>query len=470
MISKHQQEGIKWMAKQERFQNGGILADEPGLGKTVQVILTMLRDKTDGSRSTLILLPKALLSQWEQELTCAFYKPYLFYGSGRHNMDFDQLSKSHLQKNVKDPFVVLSTYGAVRKLWERSSNHNLFLHKWHRLVCDEAHELSNEKTQAAMAISKIRRRITWLVTGTPMINRINNFFALLSHVTQYDVKARHFSMRNISPTSTEGMELCRSLRDAYFLRRKRDELEDRKFNLPPNVEREIQITLSPEEQALYNAFMNEYMNAPGSKALAAIAKMRSVCQDARLVSENANLPPGTKLSAVITLLQEILRDYSNDKVILFSQWTSVLDLIEPMLQDLCIAFLRMDGTTSPQERRQRQHYFNTNQRGPRVLLCSLRANGCGLNLQAANHVILIDPYWHSSAEEQAIARVHRCGQQKQTYSYRFIVQGQGTFFSVEERIKNLQNNKVKHYSTFLDNNLVQGDSMPALKLFLKTKR
>jgi SNF2 family DNA or RNA helicase len=308
------------------------------------------------------------------------------------------------------------------------------------VVLDEAQAIKNPESQVARSAFGLKANFRLALSGTPLENRLEELWSLM-HFTNPGLLGgrRHFEERVARPISEGNREATERLRKRirpFVLRRlKRDVAPE----LPPRTENVMHVSLDERERAVYDAVMAAtrtevvaLLNNGGSvlKALEALLRLRqAACHPALVPGQQA-----ASSSKVQTLVEALSTAVSEGhKALVFSQWTSLLDLIEPHMKDAGIAFDRLDGTTA--NRGEITTRFQSPEGAP-VLLMSLKAGGTGLNLTAADHVFLMDPWWNPAAEAQAADRAHRIGQERPVMVYRLVSQG-----TVEERILGLQEKK-----------------------------
>jgi superfamily II DNA or RNA helicase len=415
-LRPYQRDGFRWLAGLGRLGLGALLADDMGLGKTLQTLCAI-------EGRTLVVAPTSLLGNWEEEITR--FRPGLrtsVYHGSRRELD-------------AGADVTLSTYALLRR--DREA---LAAVAWDTVVLDEAQAIKNPESQVAQAAFALRaeRRIT--LTGTPVENRLEELWSQLHFLNRGLLGGRaDFDERYARPIAAGDEGMAAALRERirpFVLRRRKREVAP---ELPPRSEAVLHAALSEEERGLYEALaagvraeVVEKLDAGGSvmAALEALLRLRQACCHPRLV-------PGQQLdrSAKLELLVDRLETTAAEghKALVFSQWTGLLDLVEPRLAAAGLAHVRLDGAT-----RDRSGVVARFQAadGPPVFLISLRAGGTGLNLTAADHVFLLDPWWNPAVEEQAADRAHRIGQDKPVFVYRLVAAN-----TVEERILALQEHK-----------------------------
>jgi superfamily II DNA or RNA helicase len=415
-LRPYQREGFRWLAFLGRAGLGALLADDMGLGKTLQALCAL-------HGRTLVVAPTSLLGNWEEEI--ARFRPALrasvYHGAGRA-LD-------------EEADVTLSTYTLLRR-----DRDVLAAVAWDTLVLDEAQAIKNPESQVAQAAFALTgaRRIT--LTGTPVENRLDELWSQLHFLNPGLLGGRSdFDERYARPIAAGDAAVAEHLRARirpFVLRRKKAEVAP---ELPPRTEDVLHAALSDEERAVYDALaasvraeVLEQLQRPGGvmAALELLLRLRQACCHPRLLP-GQTLDRSAKLELLVDRLETTAAE--GHKALVFSQWTSLLDLLEPRLREAGLAFARLDGAT-----RDRTGVVASFQAasGPPVFLISLKAGGTGLNLTAADHVFLLDPWWNPAVEEQAADRAHRIGQDKPVFVYRLVAAG-----TVEERILALQAKK-----------------------------
>ena len=414
-LRSYQQTGINWLTFLRSAEMGGVLADDMGLGKTIQA-LCMIREKT------LVVAPRSVLRNWENE--ASKFRPGLKV-SVYHGPD---------RKLDKDADLIITTFALLRGDQEK-----LTKIEWDMVILDEAQAIKNPQSQVAQAAFKIDARFRLTLTGTPVENRLEELWSQMHFVNPGLLAGRKdFDERYAQPISRADTGVAKHLRERirpFILRRLKREVAP---ELPPRTEQILRCQLSGAEREVYNtvrvatqAKLMERAGAPNvMAALEALLRLRQA-------SCHAGLVPGqtAESSSKIDLLVETLSSVvaQGHKALVFSQWTGLLNRIEPHMQTAELDFVRLDGQT-----RDRQGVVDTFQAddGPPVMLISLKAGGTGLNLTAADHVFLVDPWWNPAVEDQAADRAHRIGQDKPVMVYRLVAED-----TVEERIIALQQRK-----------------------------
>ncbi|QGI63983.1 hypothetical protein CEK27_007954 [Fusarium fujikuroi] len=474
---------------------GGILADEMGLGKTLCVLslicwsLDLPRD-TVAQRNccepstTLVVIPKSMIPGWQAQIkthiTPGQIRVALYHGTGRQS----------LAKHFRDNDIVLTTYQTLRSEWTNKGP--LFTEQWIRVVLDEAHRIGNRSTQVFQAACELQSSRRWCLTGTPIVNSIDNYGALLAFIGMkpLDAKGRfdHWITNPIRDNEQEGLRKLRILVEATCLRRTKSSISQA---LPPPTVREEKVDMHPYDRALYYFFESEAAKkaADSSKSypadplatgrdkknvLSLIQILRRICdhgedllpaseieawnvQRPQRLSMNARQQPGatcsgdsyykTSPSAKVQRLMQNLRleqtnnlkesSYPPVKSVVFSYWTKMLDLVQKALFEASFLCARIDGQYSVKQRENALFRF-ANDPCCTVMLATLGSGGEGIDLTSANHVHLLEPHWNPMAEEQAIARVHRIGQQRHVTATNYI-----TPDSIEEYVQSIQVKKTQ---------------------------
>jgi len=415
-LRPYQRTGIDWLHFLAEAGLGGLLADDMGLGKTLEA-LCVLRSPA------LVIAPTSLIGNWRDEI--ARFRPQLrarvYHGGGRS----------------LDPSadVTLTSYALLRL-----DQPILAEVPWACVVLDEAQAIKNPHSQVAQAAFSLRapQRIT--LTGTPVENRLEELWSQLHFLNPGLLGGRReFDERYARPIGQGDTDAAARLRERvhpFLLRRRKDEVAP---ELPPRTNQVLRCRLSDEEREVYDAVraatrkdVVQQLERGGGvmAALEALLRLRQACCHPALLP-GQDLARSSKLELLLDRLETALAE--GHKALVFSQWTSLLDLLEPRLRAAEMGFVRLDGST--RDRSGVVARFQSKQ-GPPIFLISLRAGGTGLNLTAADHVFLLDPWWNPAVEDQAADRAHRIGQERPVLVHRLVAEE-----TVEERILELQERK-----------------------------
>jgi superfamily II DNA or RNA helicase len=417
-LRHYQREGVDWLVFLRGAGLGALLADDMGLGKTLQALCGLgLRGRA------LVVAPTSVLHNWADEIRR--FRPALraavYHGAGRK----------------LDPAadVTLTTYAILRLDVEL-----LAAERWDTVVLDEAQAIKNPESQVASAAFRLQAEARVALTGTPVENRLDELWSQMHFLNRGLLGGRSdFQERYAQPIASGDAEAARRLRERirpFLLRRlKRDVAPE----LPPRTDVVLRCELSPLEREVYETIRAATVEdvvrrlAEGGSVLAALEALlrlrQAACHPALVPGQTA--AGSSKVELLLEQLDSVVAE--GHKAIVFSQWTSLLDLLEPPLERAGIVFARLDGST--RDRAGVVARFQS-AAGPPVMLVSLKAGGTGLNLTAADHVFLLDPWWNPAVEDQAADRAHRIGQERPVLVYRLVAEA-----TVEERILALQASK-----------------------------
>lgn len=415
-LRNYQREGVNWLSFLRDAGLGALLADDMGLGKTLQTICVL-------QGRSLIVAPTSVIFNWAKEIQK--FRPglslSLYYGSKR---ELDGKAN-----------VILTSYGVLRMDQER-----LAAETWDAAVLDEAQTIKNPDSQVARAAHALKARFRVALSGTPVENRLDDLWSQFRFVNPGLLEGREDFLENFARPIARGEQdraiRLRSRIKPFVLRRlKKDVAKD----LPARTETVLNCELTPDERTTYESILAATkaealadLEAGGSvlKILEVILRLRQACCHSALLPGN-KASSSSKTDLLMDTLEESLSE--GHKNLVFSQWTSYLDLIAAELDKRGIRYSRIDGST--QDRQALVDEFQGSD-GPPVMLLSLKAGGVGLTLTAADHVFIVDPWWNPAVEDQAADRAHRIGQQNPVVIHRLVARE-----TIEERILALQEKK-----------------------------
>lgn len=445
-LRPYQQQGLAWLQFLADTEHGGVLADDMGLGKTAQTLAHILMEKQAGQlteRPVLIVAPTSLMHNWQKE-TEKFtpeLSVLLLHGANRHD-DFDK---------IKQHDIVLTTYPLVVRDEEL-----LKTHQFHQIILDEAQNIKNPHSKSAQVLRSLTAKHRLCLTGTPMENHLGElwslfYFLMPGFLGSQDVFNKHYRHPIEKKADQHKRQKLVNRIKPFMLRRLKTDVAK---ELPPKTTIEVNIDMNDEQSKLYEAVratmqdsIKQIIAQQGFKRsqiqiLDALLKLRQVCCHPSLLNLDS-LPKGKNTvkskamrSAKLDYLIETVTDMVAEgrKVLIFSQFTSMLALIEQRLQSENIGFSKLTGKTK--KRSEAVEAFQSGQ--VPVFLISLKAGGVGLNLTTADTVIHYDPWWNPAAEDQASDRAWRIGQDKPVFVYKLI-----TNQSIEEKILTMQKNKAE---------------------------
>ena len=445
-LRPYQAEGVSWLALLREVGLGGILADDMGLGKTVQALAFLAIEKEAGrlDRPALVVAPTSLMSNWrrEAERFAPDLRVLTLHGLARKSL-FDQ---------IPDHDIVLTTYPLIAR-----DREILAAHDWHVLMLDEAQTIKNPDAATTKLILSLAARHRFCLTGTPLENHLGELWSLFSFACPGllgDRKAFTTAWRTPiekAGNAERGRMLARRVKP-FLLRRTKEEVAN---ELPPKTVIVERIELPPTQRDVYDTIrlsMHQKIRAAIAEkgwarsrivVLDALLKLRQACCDPRLLKlKTKGASPGSaKLERLEEMLEELLAE--KRRVIVFSQFTSMLDLIRPRLDAAGISYALLTGQT-----RDRPAAIEAFQAGTaQVFLISLKAGGTGLNLVAADTVVLYDPWWNPAVEEQAIDRAHRIGQTKPVFIHKLVAAD-----TIEEKMEVLKEKKSALARSLFDDN------------------
>ena len=426
-LRDYQETGVKWLSMLDKYGFGGILADDMGLGKTLQTI-SFLSSRIDDSKKVLILAPSSLIYNWSDEF--AKFAPHL------------DVAVVYGLKNVRDELIAekhqitITSYASFRQdVEEYRDNHFQYL------ILDEAQVMKNDQTKIAQYLRDFEVEHTYALSGTPIENNLGELWSIFQIV-----------MPGLLPSKKEFLKLpaekvARYIKPFVMRRKKEDVLQE----LPDLIEVAYRNELADSQKTIYLALLKQMqdriihatedeINRSKIEILSGLMRLRQICDTPKLFMEDYDGESG-KLDSLRDLLEQI--QDGNRRVLIFSQFRGMLDIIESELDKMGMESFKITGSTPAKERQDMTTAFNEGQRS--AFLISLKAGGVGLNLTGADTVILVDLWWNPAVEAQAIGRAHRIGQERNVEVYRMITRG-----TIEEKIQELQESKRNLVSTILD--------------------
>ncbi|SHN37429.1 DEAD/DEAH box helicase [Chitinophaga sp. CF418] len=433
-LRTYQQAGFEWMCLLDAMRWGGCLADDMGLGKTLQTItfLQHLCEKYPGE-THLVVCPTSLIYNWQAELQK--FAPglrYTVYHGGNRQYDAEHWKQQQL---------IITSYGTVR-----SDTAVFTTHVFGYVVLDESQVIKNPSSQTTRALQVMQSRNRLILSGTPIQNNTMDLYAQMNFANpgllgNQAFFRSEFAMPIDKYADAEKAGRLRKLIYPFLLRRTKEQIAQ---DLPDKTEIIMWCEMGEEQRKSYNRIRDMYkeklmarINEDGMAAstiyvLEGLTRLRQVCNAPQLVAEESHVTSSVKLDE---LMREISENTGTHKVLVFSQFTGMLQLIAKSMESEGLPFFYLDGSTKAEHRQQLVNQFQEDE-NIRVFLISLKAGGVGLTLTAADYVYLVDPWWNPAAEQQAIDRTHRIGQQNKVFAYKMICKD-----SVEEKILALQERK-----------------------------
>ncbi len=464
-LRPYQKEGFKWINEITDLGFGGVLADDMGLGKTLQIIAFLLSQKKSKS---IVVVPTSVIYNWmdEFEKFAPSIRIGLVHGSKSKRdkvlRDFKRglgikIEDSNLKEKSYEKYdVLLTTYGTLKN--DEKSYENL---SFDYCIIDEAQNIKNPVAQATLSVKNIKSRCNIALTGTPIENNLMELWSIFDFVMPgYLFTKERFRERFILDESN--LSELKSLITPFILRRLK---EDVLSELPEKLEKKYLVEMKGKQKQLYSFYvkaiknqLNENKSSEKSgrdkiNLFAYLTKLREICLDPSLV-----VPDYTGGSSKLTVVKEIVKDASESgkKILLFSQFTSVLQKIEEDFKKEDISYLYLDGGTSAKDRVERVKKFNEDS-NIKVFLISLKAGGVGLNLTSASVVIHFDPWWNPAVEDQATDRAHRFGQENKVEVIKLVAKD-----TIEEKIVLMQEDKRELIQSLMDGKTMDGKGLKRL--------
>lgn len=431
-LRNYQKKGYDWLKKLAEHNLGGILADDMGLGKTLQSIVYMVSENGNGPH--LIVCPTSLVYNWQDE--CNNFAPQLktvvINGTPENRQELIKTSQQH--------DVIITSYPLIRRDYEFYKDLNL-----HTMFIDEAQYIKNPASQSAKSVKKIVARHKFALTGTPIENSLTELWSIFDFVLpgfllsygKFTEKYEKPIIRDEDKAVLE--ELIKRIQPFILRRMKKDVLKE----LPEKIETKLLTEMTEKQKLIYLSFLNqaraeleestkgEGFERSSMQILSALTRLRQICCHPATFVENYTGESG-KLELLMEQLPGILEN--GHRVLIFSQFTSMLQIIGKRLESEGIEYFYLDGGTKSEERMHLIERFNQGEK--EIFLISLKAGGTGINLTGADTVVHYDPWWNPAVEEQATDRVYRIGQKNTVHVIKLLTKG-----TIEEKIYKLQKKK-----------------------------
>ena len=421
-LRPYQQRGYQWLHTLDRLYMGGIMADDMGLGKTVQVI-ALLKTTREAGQVSLVVAPTSLTYNWLSEINRFAPEMSVMVLSGSGPQRASQIQ--HV-KDARDVDVLITSYPLIRRDIELMTDM-----AFRFVILDEAQHIKNAGSVGAVAVKQLRAQTRFALTGTPMENGTGELWSIFDFVLPGYLGSYNAFLRRYQDGDNAD-DLRRKIRPFLMRRLKKEVLTE----LPDKLEETLTAQMTPEQQKVYRAAMirlkdrvDHVMAEKGlgrgrTEVLAAITELRQICCHPALVLSDYSGSSG-KLELLLEILPGAMA--AGRRVLLFSQFTSMLKILRRQLESEGYATMYLDGETPPAKRLEMTEQFNGGQ--GQVFLISLKAGGTGLNLTGADMVIHYDPWWNPAAEDQATDRAHRIGQTRKVEVVRLV-----THDSIEEQV------------------------------------
>lgn len=451
-LRNYQIEGVKWLLYLYENKFGGCLADDMGLGKTIQIIAFLSDRKIRTNKhSSLIVVPKTLIFNWKKELSK--FNPEIsvniYYGANR-NIDCDD--------NKFD--IILTTYGMVLNDKEKFSKFFFDC-----IIIDEAQYIKNSTSKTYRAVSSLNANIKIALTGTPIENNITELWSLMNLLNKNILGSKKEFLATYS--LQEKLKSLNTKISPFLLRRTKNQVL---YDLPKKTESVIYCTMEEKQKELYEAVLinikeelkrnpNRYQIKSNSDILVGLLHLRQISCHPKLLEAQYNINHALK-SGKFEVLKNIVNDLynKNEKIVIFSQFTKMLKIIEKWVRYKKYKCFYLDGKTNNRQKVIENYEKAING----ILLISLKAGGVGINLTSASYAIIYDPWWNPAVENQAADRLYRIGQKRNVIIYKLITNN-----SIEEKVNDLKKLKIECAETLLDSqNIIKNLTIQELKSLL----
>ncbi len=438
-LRDYQVKGFEFFNTLADYEIGAILADEMGLGKTVQAIAFLLYKQ---DKKSIVITPTALIYNWKAEFE-KFAKD-LKIGIVHGNKS----EREKILLNIDNYDVVLTTYGTYKNDMEKYVDMN-----FDYCIIDEAQNIKNPDSIITKAIKNINANVKFALTGTPIENNLLELWSIFDFIMPGYLYTKPKFQSIFINNDKNIIELKRLIKPFMLRRTKKEVIKE----LPDKIEQDFIVELEKEHRRVYNGYiklikskiLDDSKNS--IEALSYLTKLRQLCLAPEFMVKDY-----TGKNSKVDILIDILRDESDKKILVFSQFTKVLGLIGDRLQKEGLSYSYLDGNTSAKDRLKLVEEFN-NTDNNKIFLISLKAGGTGLNLTSASIVIHFDPWWNPAVENQASDRAHRIGQENVVNVIKFIAKD-----TIEERVVNLQRNKKELIDDIMDPSLSNSQTLKRL--------
>lgn len=435
IMRKYQKFGFKWLKSLARCGFGGILADEMGLGKTLQVISFLASEKKSGNNiPSIVICPTSLVYNWLSEIQRFYPDLKVLVISGSRE------ERKNSIENYKGHDILITSYPLIRRDIEY-----YYSIDFKYCILDEAQQIKNPNSINAKSVKEIKAENYFALTGTPIENSLTELWSIFDFIMPGYLMSHTKFIKKYEAPIVKGNdknslgELNKHIRP-FILRRLKSEVIK---ELPPKIEHKITVEMAEEQKKVYAAYLQNAkeqidsnikekgFNKSKLMILSILTRLRQICCDPSIFIENYKGDSG-KLAALDNIIDNSIN--SGHRILLFSQFTSVLKNIGTFLSEKNVEYMYLDGQTKMEERGHMVNEFNKGKGD--IFLISLKAGGTGLNLTGADVVIHYDPWWNPAVEQQASDRAHRIGQKKTVEIIKLIAMG-----TIEEKIYDLQEKK-----------------------------
>ena len=448
ILRDYQKLGFRWLKTLDNYKFGGILADDMGLGKTIQIlsiILAYINEDKEKRKTSIVISPSSLALNWLKEASKFAPSLKVKVISGTAN------ERSKIIQQLEKYDLVITSYDLLKRDREKYENKN---YAFKYIIADEAQYLKNSTTQNAKAIKELKGETRFALTGTPIENSLAELWSIFDFIMpgylfQYKKFKNSYETPIVKNEDKDAMAKLKMLIEPFVLRRTKKEVLT---ELPEKTITVLNNSMTEEQEKIYMSYLTKAKQEIADQIkvngfeksqimiLAALTRLRQICCHPGLFIEDYK-GESNKLNQCIEIIEDAIS--SGHKILLFSSYTSMFEIIQKELSERNIKYFKLTGATKVSERIELVDEFKQN-KDVKIFLISLKAGGTGLNLTGADMVIHYDPWWNQSAENQATDRAYRIGQKNNVQVYKLI-----TSNSIEEKIYELQQKK----SELIDNML-----------------
>ena len=442
-LRDYQLTGYKWFKTLSHYEFGGILADEMGLGKTIQTITFLLSEK---NKKSIIITPTSLIYNWRSEFEkfAPTMKIKIIHGNKEE--------RSFNKEDLKDIDVLITTYGTLRNDYKVYEDIN-----FDYCIIDEGQNIKNPLSQSSEVVKELNAKVKFALTGTPIENNLLELWSLFDYILPGYLYSKTKFQNKFIKGNNGTIELKKLIKPFILRRLKNDVMSE----LPDKIEKRFLIEMTNEQKKVYKAYVDDIkakmkekdFNKDKITIFSYLTKLRQLALDPSILVDGYTGGSG-KIDVTLELVENFIKE--EHKILLFSQFTSVLESIKRILEAQGIEYFYLDGSTKASERVQLVNEFNSSDK-VKIFLISLKAGGTGLNLTSADVVIHFDPWWNPAIEDQATDRAHRFGQKNIVEVIKLIAKG-----SIEEKIIRLQESKKEIINEIMSGNYTNGGFLSSL--------
>ncbi len=431
ILRHYQHEGFRFLKQMDKYQIGCILADDMGLGKTIQTLALLQSTAHLNDKPSLVCAPASVINVWLHEAKKFAPKLRVAIAHGA------AAKRKKVIKNHQNYDLIITTYGTMR-----NDVKELLTIDFDFLLLDEAQYIRNPSTKIYKAVCTLQARQKIAITGTPVENSATDLWSIVNFLNPGFLGSLDAFKSAYDNTNDKRARQHLAARIAPLLLRRRKELVAKE--LPPKTVESIVVEMQPKQRDIYREYLTQLTDLCGSdeknsiKLLAMLTRLRQICCSPQLIDLEGE---SSKLERMLEMVQEITAE--GHSVLIFSSFTSMLQIIEDRIAETPIVQKKITGATPVNKRQQLVKEFNESDNAE-VFLLSLKAAGTGLTLTKADYVFIYDPWWNPAAENQAIDRTHRIGQDKPVIAYKMVAQG-----TIEEEILKLQEQKQELFNDII---------------------